>query len=558
MNSAHPLAASARIVGTVVNRKEDPRLLTGDGRYVDDVVVPGMVHAHFVRSDIARGRIVRIDAAAARAATGVIAVLTAAELNPLQQGPMRATPMLGMPGAAPERPLADGDVKFVGDPVALVVAESRALAEDAAELVELDIDPLPPVVDYETAADSRELVHDGERDSNVFSHLEVPGGDDLEAVFAAAPHVIDQTFRQQRYLAVPMEARGVVASWSPRTHEFRVWVSTQSPHDVRAITARITGVPERDIRVTMGDVGGGFGQKAYLARDEQVVILASYHLGRPVKWIEDRRENLMAATSSRNERCRVRLAADADGAILAASFEQLDDCGAYPLSGSPGVMAAMMFPGPYRIPRYAWSATSMFTNTCPRAPYRGPWQAETFAGSRRWTCSPRTMGLDTLELRRRNVLHRAELPYTMPSGMPLVEVSPEETLDQAADLVGYAGFRDAQTGHARRRATGGDRHVVVHRTADTDGRLRHRAVPPPRAAERHRRRLHRVGQPRPGAGDDDRTARRRAPRRRARRRDRAPGRHRGDAVRVRNRRQPQRAGARRGRSVRPRWSCAPR
>ena len=444
MNSAHPLAASARIVGTVVNRKEDPRLLTGDGRYVDDVVVPGMVHAHFVRSDVARGRIVRIDAAAARAATGVIAVLTAAELNPLQQGPMRATPMLGMPGAAPEHPLADGDVKFVGDPVALVVAESRALAEDAAELVEVDIDPLPPVVDFETAADSRELVHDGERDSNVFSHLEVAGGDDLEAVFAGAPHVIDQTFTQQRYLAVPMEARGVVASWSPRTHEFRVWVSTQSPHDVRAITARITGVSERDIRVTMGDVGGGFGQKAYLARDEQVVILASYHLGRPVKWIEDRRENLMAATSSRNERCRVRLAADADGTILAASFEQLDDCGAYPLSGSPGVMAAMMFPGPYRIPRYAWSATSMFTNTCPRAPYRGPWQAETFAREQAMDLLARTMGLDALELRRRNVLHRAELPYTMPSGMPLVEVSPEETLDQAADLVGYAGFRVAQ------------------------------------------------------------------------------------------------------------------
>src|SRR5262249_4801915 len=160
----------------------------------DDVVVPGMAHAHFVRSDVARGRIVRIDTAAARAAAGVIAVLTAAELNPLQQGPMRATPMLGMPGAAPERPLADGDVKVVGDPVALVVAGSRALAEDAAELVELDIDPRRPVVDYQTAADSGELVHDGERESNVFSHLEAPGGDDFEQIFAAAPHVIEQTF----------------------------------------------------------------------------------------------------------------------------------------------------------------------------------------------------------------------------------------------------------------------------------------------------------------------------------------------------------------------------
>jgi carbon-monoxide dehydrogenase large subunit len=235
-----------------------------------------------------------------------------------------------------------------------------------------------------------------------------------------------------------------VASWSPRTHEFRVWVSTQSPHDVRAITGRITGVSERDIRVTMGDVGGGFGQKAYLARDEQVVILASYHLGLPIKWIEDRRENLIAATSSRNERCRVRLAADTDGTILAASFQQLDDCGAYPLSGSPGVMAAMMFPGPYRISRYAWTATSVFTNTCPRAPYRGPWQAETFAREQAIDVLARTMHLDPLELRRRNVLHRDDLPYTMASGMPLVEVSPEETLEQAADLVRYARFRDEQ------------------------------------------------------------------------------------------------------------------
>jgi carbon-monoxide dehydrogenase large subunit len=185
MNIAHPLAPSARIVGTVVNRKEDPRLLTGEGRFVDDVVVPGMVHAHFVRSDIARGRISRIDASAARDAAGVTAILTAADLNPLQQGPMRATPMLGMPGEAPERPLADGDAKFVGDPIVLIVAESRALAEDAAELVEIDIESLPPIVDFETGAESRELVHAGERDSNTFSHMEVPGGDDFEAMSPA-------------------------------------------------------------------------------------------------------------------------------------------------------------------------------------------------------------------------------------------------------------------------------------------------------------------------------------------------------------------------------------
>ncbi|HEX4530897.1 MAG TPA: xanthine dehydrogenase family protein molybdopterin-binding subunit [Acidimicrobiia bacterium] len=444
MNTAHPLAPSARLVGTVVNRKEDPRLLGGAGRYVDDVVVPGMVHAHFVRSDIARGRISRIDTSAAQAATGVVAVLTATDLNPLQRGPMRATPMLGMPGEAPERPLAERDVKFVGDPVVLVVAESRALAEDAAELVEIDIEPLPPIVDFELATDAPDLVHAGERDTNVFSRMEIPGGDGFEAIFETAAHVIDQTFRQQRYLAVPMETRGIVAWWSPPGHEFRVWVSTQSPHDVRAITSRITGVSEQDVRVTMGDVGGGFGQKAYLARDEQVIILAGFRLGLPVKWIEDRRENLIAATSSRNERVRVRLAADAEGTILAASFDQLDDAGAYPLSGSPGMMAAMMFPGPYRIARYACSAQSAFTNTCPRAPYRGPWQVETFAREQAMDLLARDVGVDPLELRRRNVVHRHELPYTMASGMPLVEISPEETLAQATEMAEYAAFREEQ------------------------------------------------------------------------------------------------------------------
>src|SRR4029077_6833320 len=146
---------------------------------------------------------------------------------------MRATPMLGMPGEAPERPLAEHDVKFVAGPIAPLCAQSRARAKDAPELVEIDIDPLPPIVDFETAADATELVHAGERDTNVFSERELPGGDAFDAIFATAAHTIDQTFWQQRYLAVPMEARGIVAWWSPRRNEFRVWVSTQSPHDVR-------------------------------------------------------------------------------------------------------------------------------------------------------------------------------------------------------------------------------------------------------------------------------------------------------------------------------------
>jgi aerobic carbon-monoxide dehydrogenase large subunit len=439
------LAPSARAVGADVRRKEDPRLLTGRGRYVDDVVMPGLMHAHFARSDVARGRITRLDTIAATAAPGVVAVLTAADLNPRIQGRMAATPTLAMGPGAPEHPLAEGDVRFVGDPYALVIATSRARAEDAAELIEIDIEPLTPVISFEQAeADTENLVHFGERDSNVFSSMEVAEDAQLREIFDTAPHVVTKTFRQQRYAPVPIEARGILAWWQPEAGRLRIWASTQSPHDVRTVASRITGVPEQHVRVTMGDVGGGFGQKAYLLRDEQVVILAAHSLGLPVKWIEDRRENLMAASSARTERCTITMAADHDGEILGARFDHLDDAGAYPLSGSPGAMAAFMFTGPYRILKYAWRTTSVFTNTCPRAPYRGPWQIETFAREQTIDLLARAIGIDPLELRRRNVVHRDELPYVMASGMPIVEVSPEETLEQAAGMLDYDQFRGEQ------------------------------------------------------------------------------------------------------------------
>jgi carbon-monoxide dehydrogenase large subunit len=403
-----------------------------------------MLHAAFARSDVARGHIASLDVAAARAAPGVAAVLTGTELNGSLRGPMGATPVLQLADVGPDRVLALQEVRYVGDPYALVVATSRALAEDAIELIDLDLDPLTPVVDYRSAADSTELVLDGERDGNVCSSTEVPPDDELRQVLETAPHVITETFVQNRYHAVPMEPRGIVASWEPRTRRFEIWVSTQSPHDVRSLTSRITGVPEGQVRVRMGDVGGGFGQKAYLARDEQVIILASHHLGRPIKWIEDRRENLVAATSARAELCSVTLAADEEGSILGMTTDHLDDLGAAPLVGGAGMMAALVFSGPYRIPKLAWKTTSVWTNTCSRAPYRGPWQIETYAREQAVDALARTMGVDPLELRRRNVVQRDELPYTMPSGMPLVDVSPAETLEQAAEMVGYASFRREQ------------------------------------------------------------------------------------------------------------------
>jgi carbon-monoxide dehydrogenase large subunit len=438
------LAPSSRLVGTRISRKEDPRLLTGAGQYVDDVVVPGVSHVAFARSEIARGRIVRLDVGEARRAPGVVAVLTADELNPLLAGRMAATVVIGMSEPGPECVLASDELSYVGDPYAVVVATSRARAEDAIDLIELDVDPLPPVVDYETAIANPELVHGAFRDTNLAGEFVLPADAELEAIFDSAAHVVTETFVQNRYLAVPMEARGIVASWDRRRNAFDVWVSTQSPHDVRTVTSRITGVPERCIRVRMGDVGGGFGQKAYLARDEQIVLLAAYCLGVPIKWIEDRRENLVAATSSRADRCTVTIAADADGRFVGIALDHVDDVGASPIVGSAGAMAAVIFTGPYRIPKMAVTTRSAYTNTCPRAPYRGPWQFETFAREQAVDALARAMGLDPLELRRRNVIHRSELPYTMPIGLPLVDVSPEETLEQAASVIDYDAFRARQ------------------------------------------------------------------------------------------------------------------
>jgi carbon-monoxide dehydrogenase large subunit len=438
------LAPSARLIGSRVSRKEDARLLTGRGTYVGDVVVPGMLAVAFARSEFARGRIARLDVGVARRAPGVVDVLTAADINPLQAGRMAATPTLDTVRPGPERPLADGDVSYVGEPYAVIIAASRAQAEDAIELIELEIEPLAPITNYETAIGLTKLVHPKESDSNLASEFVFPADDELIRLLDTAPRVVTETFVQNRYLPVPMETRGVIASWDPRAEFFEVWVSTQSPHDVRRVTSRITGVPESRIRVRMGDVGGGFGQKAFLARDEQVVILASYRLGRTLKWIEDRKENLVAATSSRAERCTVTAVADAEGHIKGMALDHRNEVGAYPLLSSSARMAALVFTGPYRIPKLAVTSKSAYTNTCPRAPYRGPWQFETYAREQIVDGLARAIGVDPLELRRRNVIHRHELPYTMPMGVSLMSVSPEETLEQAASLIGYDSFRKWQ------------------------------------------------------------------------------------------------------------------
>jgi CO/xanthine dehydrogenase Mo-binding subunit len=316
MSGAAQGGSAARWVGQSVKRREDPRLLAGRGRYVDDVVMPGMLHAAFVRSPVARGTVRGIGTSAAAGLPGVVAVFTAAELN-VPGRPFWKT-MIGPAGQPPHRLLAEHDVRFVGDVVALVVAESRYLAEDGADLVDVDIDPLPPVLDpAAAAAGGAPLVH-RERDTNLADELPEMPRPDVDQVFASAAHVLTETFEQHRYLPVPMETRGVVASWDRWSDRLELVISGQGVHEVRLFFSRYFGVPEDRIRVVMGDVGGSFGQKVFPVNDEIAVVAAARKLGRPVKWIEDRSENLIAGGHARDQSMRVEFAFDADGTLLAA------------------------------------------------------------------------------------------------------------------------------------------------------------------------------------------------------------------------------------------------
>ena len=428
--------------GTRVNRVEDARLLTGRGTYVDDVSLPGMLHACFVRSPFARAAIRGIDTSAALALPGVHHVFTAADLNPGVHEQWHTSVGAKSP-ETPRPPLADDEVRFVGDPVALVVATSRYVAEDAAELVDVDYEPLPAVVDYTTAEQADILVHES-HGSNVIGEIAGLPASALEETFADAAHVVSETIYQQAYAAVPMEGRGLVVD--PTSGDLTIHSATQAPHEVRLFCSRLLGMPEHRIRVGMRDTGGGFGQKVMVQRDEMCLMLAAPLVGAPVKWVEDRRENLLAAGQARHEHGAVKMAFDADGAIQAAHIDFVSDCGAYPTPWPVGTSAAvgMLFPGPYRVPRAGFTTKTVYTNTVGRAPYRGPWQFESLAREVLLDIAARQMGMDPVHLRRTNLLRRDELPYTNPNGMPYDDISPIETFEQALEMLDYEGFRAEQ------------------------------------------------------------------------------------------------------------------
>jgi len=439
---------ASRYVGARVQRVEDLRILTGNSRYVDDVELPGTLHAWFVRSPFARAAIRGIDASAALAQPGVRFVFTAADLNPDVKEQWHTS--MGPGPETPRPPLAEGEARFVGDPVALVVARTRAIAEDAAELVDVDYDALPPVVDYRTAEDTDALVHEA-HGSNIAGGITTVPIAKFEKVFTGADHLVVETITQHAHTAAPMEGRGLLAHYS--NGELVMYAATQAPHEVRLFCSRLLGLPEHRIRVVVRDTGGGFGQKVLVQRDEMCIMLAAPKVGAPLKWVEERRENLLAAGKSRQEHATATMAFDADGAIQAVYLDFVSDCGAYPSPWPVMTAAAVgaLFPGPYRVPKAGFASKSIYTNTVGRTAYRGPWQFESLAREVMLDIAARRMGLDPAELRRRNLLHRDELPFANPNGMAYDNISPLETFEQALEILDYEAFRAEQ---AAARAAG--------------------------------------------------------------------------------------------------------
>jgi carbon-monoxide dehydrogenase large subunit len=412
-----------------------------------------MLHVSFVRSPLARAHINGIDATAALALPGVRGVLVAADVNPGVHEYWYT--LYGRSGSEmPRPPLAEEEARFAGDPVALVIAEDRYKAEDAADLVVVDFEPLTPLIDYNSARGAETLVHQ-DYTGNVAGFLGAPMSDVVSAAFDGAAHVVSRSIYQQAYAPVPMETRGIIVEWSGE--ELTVWTGTQAPHEVRLFLSRLLGLGEHQVRVIMRDTGGGFGEKVAPLREDACVALAAIQVGAPLKWVEDRRENLIAAGMSRHEHGEARLAFDGDGRIIGAYLDHVQDVGAYPKPSPVGAAGAVgaLFPGPYRVGAAGFQTTSVFSNTCGRIAYRGPWQFESVAREVLLDISARSMAMDPIELRRRNLLRRDEMPFRNANGMTYANVTPLETFEAALGVLDVDAFRKEQAdGRGRGRYLG--------------------------------------------------------------------------------------------------------
>ena len=406
-------------LGQAVERVEDARLLTGRGCFVADLAPPGLLHAAIVRSPVAHGRLQRVDTTAARQLAGVHAVLQASDIGTeVPTIPIRLAPIAGLERFV-QPVIAHDKVRFVGEAVAVVVADSRALAEDAAELVTLDIAELPAVTGHAQSAGGASLLF-AQHGTNLAARYVATIGDP-DAAFAGADYVRRERFRSQRHTALPLETRGVLADYDAARGRLTIHGTCKVPYWNRRVLARMLGMAEPAIDMIEGDVGGGFGVRGELYPEDFLIPFAARALGRPVKWIEDRREHLTCANHSREIDCELEIACRRDGTLVGLRGHVHADMGAY-IRTNAGVVpakAGQFLLGPYRFPHARVEVSALVTNKTPTGTYRAPGRVEAnFFRERLMDMIARDLGLDPLELRRRNLIRTDELPWSIGTLVP--------------------------------------------------------------------------------------------------------------------------------------------
>jgi carbon-monoxide dehydrogenase large subunit len=442
--------APAKEVGQPRKRKEDARLITGKTTWTDNMVLPGMLHVAMLRSPVAHAKITHLDVSAAQQASGVIAVLTGRDLAEEQGNIPSAwavTPDVVNPGAPS---IAVDSVNHVGEPVAIIVARSRTAAVDALELVDIDYDALPVVLDLEEAVkDGADLVHEGTTSNTsyhfVFDAGEAGTGGNTDQAFADAEVVVSRRLYQQRLIPSFMEPRSVVVQ--PMGDNYTMWSSTQVPHILRVMAAMTTGIPEHKLRVIAPDVGGGFGGKLAVQPEEILMLLVARRVGKPVKWTETRSESLMNSHHGRGQVQFIDIAADRDGTVKGLRVRLLADMGAYLRLITAGIpiLGAFMFPAIYKFPAYRFECDGVFTNKVPTDAYRGAGRPEaTFAIERIMDELAVELGMDPLELRRKNWINAEEFPFTTVAGLQYDSGDYEKATQQALELIGYDELRAEQ------------------------------------------------------------------------------------------------------------------
>ena len=442
MTTATPSAA----FGASIKRREDPRLITGRGTYVDDIKMVGMLNIVLVRSPYAHANITSIDTSAASAADGVVAVYTGEDLAE-QLGSLPCGWVVPDTIEVPHPPLAIGKVRCVGDAVAAIVANSPDAAVDAAALVDVGYDVLPAAVNAELATkDGAPQVHD-DAPNNVGFEWEVGGGD-VDAAAASAEVRVSERIVNQRLIPNSMEGRAVVADYNPGTNHVTLWTSSQIPHLVRLLMALVTGHPEHQIRVISPDVGGGFGCKLYLYAEEVIAFAIAKALGRPVKWTEERQENYLATTHGRDHIGDWEIVGNRDGTITGIRGTVYANMGAYLSTFAPAIptyLFGLMLGGPYKIENVHCKVIGVFTNTTPVDAYRGAGRPEaTYVVERMLDRFAAEIGMDPVEVRRKNLIPPFEDGYDVATGVTYDSGNYEKALDLALSMLGYEDFRKEQ------------------------------------------------------------------------------------------------------------------